>query len=331
MKLTFDSSVDDIADAFTVIKMLDLFIDHRMANADPEGVGNIARGVPQKMREEFLHLYAPRPKDAPRNPGVWTVNPNAEEQLRMPTGGYVAPPADPVPAMGFIPGPVAAAAPSDAGAAASQTAPEAPTAGVPPPPTESAPPAAAPTASSAPAAPTNSAQGVDVTGLPWDIRIHAANAGKNADGRWRKKKGLNDAAYVARIETELRTGGAPASAAPPASAPPPPTLTDVVVPPPPLAQAPAAPTAPVTQQLATPTASTAAPIAPPPPPAGPDVSTFPGFLQWLTPLMTTGKLPFPIIMAELAKHGMSQLSDLNDPVKAQKLPEIYAALAATVK
>ena len=213
--------------------------------------------------------------------------------------------------MGFIPGPVAAAAPSDAGAAASQTAPEAPTAGVPPPPTESAPPAAAPTASSAPAAPSTSAQGVDVTGLPWDGRIHAANAGKNADGRWRKKKGLNDAAYVARIETELRTGGTPAPAAPPASAPPPPTLTDVVVPPPPV--------------------TAAAPVAPPPPPAGPDVSTFPGFLQWLTPLMTTGKLPFPIIMAELAKHSMSQLSDLNDPVKAQKLPEIYAALAATVK
>jgi hypothetical protein len=49
---------------------------------------------------------------------------------------------------------------------------------------------------------------VDATGLPWDARIHASGEGgtkpKNADGKWRKKRGLNDAALVARVEQELR-------------------------------------------------------------------------------------------------------------------------------
>ena len=67
------------------------------------------------------------------------------------------------------------------------------------------------------AAPTTGAPGVDVDtdGLPWDERIHAGTKSKNADGRWKKKKGLNDAAKVSQIEAELKArmvGGAAAAA-----------------------------------------------------------------------------------------------------------------------
>lgn len=212
------------------------------------------------------------------------------------------------PVTGFIAGDVTAApaAPSDAGAAASPTVPAAPSAGVPPPPNVSSPPAAPPPAASAPAAPTTSAPSVDVTGLPWDERIHAANKGTNADGRWRKKKGLNDAAFIGRIEAELRNA-APA-VAPAASAP---------VPPPPVTQAPAAGVPPP-------------PVTAPAPPAGPDTSTFRGLMEWVTPLMTTGKLQFGQVQGAVVAEGLQTLSDMSQPQHAASVPRVYAALAALV-
>lgn len=45
----------------------------------------------------------------------------------------------------------------------------------------------------------------DSAGKPWDERIHASTKSKNADGRWKKKKGV-DQALVAEIE-----GSAPVS------------------------------------------------------------------------------------------------------------------------
>lgn len=63
---------------------------------------------------------------------------------------------------------------------------------------------------------------LDAAGLPWDPRIHASGEGgakpKNADGKWRKKRGLNDAAFVGTVEAELRAtlaAGAPAAQAQP--------------------------------------------------------------------------------------------------------------------
>lgn len=72
-----------------------------------------------------------------------------------------------------------------------------------------------PPAPSAPASPASPASGVelDIHGLPWDARIHSGGESrKNADGSWRKRRGLNDPAMVKRVEDELRAaagGGAP--------------------------------------------------------------------------------------------------------------------------
>lgn len=43
----------------------------------------------------------------------------------------------------------------------------------------------------------------DSTGMPWDGRIHSPNRTINADGTWRKKKGL-DPATLAAVEAELK-------------------------------------------------------------------------------------------------------------------------------
>lgn len=71
---------------------------------------------------------------------------------------------------------------------------------------------------------------LDVTGIPHDPRIHAKPAAgnaptKNADGRWKKKKGIDDATFAAVTSELLRiVGGAtpatlPAAAQLPASTP----------------------------------------------------------------------------------------------------------------
>lgn len=51
-----------------------------------------------------------------------------------------------------------------------------------------------------------SANGVelDTDGIPWDERIHASTKSKNADGRWKKKKGMNDESKVNAIIAELK-------------------------------------------------------------------------------------------------------------------------------
>ena len=70
----------------------------------------------------------------------------------------------------------------------------------------------------------------DKDGLPWDERIHASSKTLNADGTWRKKRGVSDA-EVTQVEAQLR--GVMAIPA--------------VPPPPPVPAAPAAPAAPVVE------------------------------------------------------------------------------------
>ena len=62
-----------------------------------------------------------------------------------------------------------------------------------------------------PNAGTTSPEGakVDGTGLVWDERIHAGSQAINADGKWKKRKGVQSE-YVATIEAELRGGAASA-------------------------------------------------------------------------------------------------------------------------
>lgn len=44
---------------------------------------------------------------------------------------------------------------------------------------------------------------LDVDGLPWDERIHASTKKKTQDGRWKKKRGIDDATREA-VEMQLR-------------------------------------------------------------------------------------------------------------------------------
>lgn len=48
---------------------------------------------------------------------------------------------------------------------------------------------------------------LDTKGLPWDERIHSANKGKNADGSWRSKRGVQEA-FKTQVEAELRAKSA---------------------------------------------------------------------------------------------------------------------------
>lgn len=116
------------------------------------------------------------------------------------------------------------------------------------PPTVFSPPAppSAPSVAGAPAA----AGGVelDVDGLPWDVRIHAKGEKgakpKNADGRWRKKRGV-DEALVAQVEAQLRqlmsTPAPNAQAGAPVTPPPAPPAPAGTAPQPPAPPAPSAP------------------------------------------------------------------------------------------
>lgn len=49
----------------------------------------------------------------------------------------------------------------------------------------------------------NAAPVFDVSGLPWDIRIHAGTKGTNKDGKWKKKNNV-DLEEVLRVEAEIR-------------------------------------------------------------------------------------------------------------------------------
>lgn len=68
--------------------------------------------------------------------------------------------------------------------------------------------------------PQPTASELDVAGTPWDARIHTGTKSKNADGTWRKKRGVSNELYN-KVIAEIT------SAAPP---PPPAQTIDVPVP-----------------------------------------------------------------------------------------------------
>jgi len=209
-------------------------------------------------------------------------------------------------------------APSAAGAAALPNVPEGLLAGAQNDTSVSTSPVApsapqAPVAPSEPAAPASPAAGavtLDKSGLPWDKRIHSSPPSLNkGDGMWRAKKGLNDAALVKSVETELRAlmaiptaGGAATATAPaavPASAPPAPI-------------APAAPTPPATP--AAPAAATSVPSTP----------------QELIPRVTAanaaGTLPPTALLEACAAYGIPNIPGLFQ--RPDKVAEVYAYLQA---
>ena len=216
------------------------------------------------------------------------------------------PACDPAQAFGQVAAPLSpspvAPAPSTAAVVQSPTAPEVP----PPPATVAAtvvpsPPVLTPApvapAPSAPAAPTSPVGGVetDTDGLPWDARIHAGTKNKNADGRWKAKKGINDPAFVERVKTELRQvmGNAPTVVSAPAGAG---AVATVITPP--AAPAPAAP--------------------------APNVDTFVALVGRASAAMMAGKVTQDELNAIAAKWGVVSL-----PLAANR-PDLVPSIGAEI-
>lgn len=76
----------------------------------------------------------------------------------------------------------------------------------------------------------NSAPAVDKNNLPWDARIHAGTKALNADGTWKKRRGVDDAT-IASVTAELQGTPTPQPETPvPAPTPVPETPAPVPVP-----------------------------------------------------------------------------------------------------
>ena len=166
----------------------------------------------------------------------------------------------------------------------------------------------------APVASPSSGVELDADGLPWDARIHSGPADKrpkNADGRWRRARGVDDATVKA-VTAELRqVMGAPAPAPMPAAAPTPPPAPPVAVDP-----VPPVPVAPV---------PTVAPTPPPPTPEpaatafGQDVAgnahsagvaTFADLMKKVTRMQTAGLVTVETTSQIAASLGLTGLRDL---------------------
>lgn len=248
------------------------------------------------------------------------------------------------------PGNGASGAPSFAGAAQSSIAPAAmpdSSVTVPTAPLTNVPsPAGAATTAAAPVPAANLAPGVDidVDGLPWDARIHSSTRVKNADGRWRARRGVDDTVFDS-VVAELRavmgnapTPAAPVSgpavdtpstiAAPSAPAVPPPPPVGVVdsfvpggvhaassipshelgnVPPPPPAGAQASTVAPPpVSAIASPVT---VPSAPAPNGSGEPIA-FPALCAKITSAIAGGTLTPDVLAAALGKHSLASLPTL---------------------
>lgn len=207
--------------------------------------------------------------------------------------------------------PLAAPVPSTAVAPPPPIVPAAPPAISPPPPafpTPVPPPAPVAPVPSAPVPPAPLASGValDVEGLPWDARIHAASKSKIANGTWKLKKGMSEQKpFVDGVKAELRnTMAIPAGApVPPVAAMLPPVL-------PPLAHA-----------------------APPAPPAAPaaaaDPVDFASFMQWVAGLIHQGRWTHDHTTATLQQIGLPGAVALAS--RPDLIPQVVASIKAQLR
>lgn len=153
---------------------------------------------------------------------------------------------------------------------------------------------------------------VDKEGLPWDARIHAGTKAKNADGRWKAKKGAPDDLKT-QVTTELRAVmGAPPA---PAAAPPPP--------PPPTPQDNALNTA-----LAEAEAAAAPPPPPPPAPAASNTAGFIAAMQKVTSGQADGKITPQDVATIVASLGLASARDLMH--RPDLVPEFEAQVASYI-
>lgn len=191
-------------------------------------------------------------------------------------------------------------------------------------------PGSAAGAPSVPAAPSNPAGGaveLDIHGIPWDSRIHAGTASKNADGAWKRKKGVGDVFYNDTAAELRRVMAIPA----PVVAPPPPVdaaplaSSAPVAPPAPPMMPPAPPAPPVVPPGPAPSvpASVAPPVAPAPlttaPAATDNIPAAPG------PVLNTEPKTFPELMSlatGLLQAGRIQQAELISACQASGVPNL---------
>lgn len=160
-------------------------------------------------------------------------------------------------------------------------------------------------ATSAPAIATNlTAPTVDKTGRAWNAAVDSSSKAINADGTWRRKKGLSDADYEALL-VQLRV--APVVPAVPMQ-------TSIPMPP---------------QAVAVPSPPVALPPPPPPPPASADNPTpvsFPQLMAWAGPHIAAKRLSSDQLN-EACRTADQSLQNLQHLIQNQSfVPAVHAVL-----
>lgn len=179
---------------------------------------------------------------------------------------------------------------------------------------------------------------VDVTGLPWDERIHSGGKTKTDKGVWRTKKGVSDE-LVASVTAELRARLVPVNpvAAPIATPIPVATpITSEIPPPAPVAPVPMPaaapipvpePVAPVPMPAATPipVPEPVAPVAAPAPTPAPGAMDFPTLMGLISAGVTAGKIDGTYLAAVAKKY---ELGDNIGALAARPdlIPTVHAQL-----
>lgn len=170
----------------------------------------------------------------------------------------------------------------------------------------------APNTLAVPAAPVTSipvalSNGVelDADGLPWDARIHSGPADKrpkNADGRWRRGRGVDDAQFNV-VAAELRQiMGVPGPAAPLA-----PPVAPVPVPVPPAVASAPIPVPPAPQPTPAPVVMESGPVAAAP---AASVATFADLMRKVTRMQTAGLVTVEGTSQIAQALGLTGLRDL---------------------
>lgn len=151
---------------------------------------------------------------------------------------------------------------------------------------------------------------LDVSGLPWDARIHAATKTKIANGTWKKKKGMDPAA-VAVVETELRAvmGLPPAAPQPVAPVPPVAPVAPLVAAAPPPPPAPAAP-------------------QPPAPVVDGEILTFAQLMGFISQSIAAGKWSHAETVAACQAHQIPAVPLL--ATRADLIPQVVATIRAMI-
>lgn len=156
----------------------------------------------------------------------------------------------------------------------------------------------------------------DADGLPWDNRIHSTPASKKKDGKWRGKRGLDDATRDAVTAQLKQVMAAPAPIASPV---PPPMFEEsaagVPLPPPSEPPVDAATAFGAAGATPVPSAPPAPPAPPPPAPPAPPaeaapVNDFAGLMRKITGLQSAGLLTVEGTTQIAVSLGITGVRDL---------------------